>query len=277
VRRLTRPPLLVGAGLVVAAAVAAALVATGTGPGGPTLRDLALNGTAPRTAQLSLTVSDGGSYSVQGSLTLDFSAGTFEGTVAIPTLFSNSYFTVVYRDRELLVGAPTLHSLVNASWVAVPTDPISLSGLATDFLDARERMGAVARALGPPTISRSGSFATYRFSARDALVSLPPDVPLTFAPPTTVVAVITVGPAGQFVSGSLNIEGADRDLAVAVAVVAYDRSVTIPVPLPSEVRRIDSAMRERVFGTSTGRVNQLLTAAGIASLATIAISVPAAR
>jgi hypothetical protein len=267
-------------GVVVAAiaiVVAVVLVATGRAPSGLSVRDLVLDGKPLTTARLSLTISDGGSYSLQGRVAVNFASDQFSATVAVPTLFSDTYFTAVYRDQQLLFGAPTLVSLLHSPWVEVSTEPISLNGLASDLLNPGGIIAAMAHQLGAYRLSHAGSFTTYHFAVPAATVTLPGDVPLTLPKEMAVVATITVGPAGQFAAATFAFSGPGRYMAVTTSVTAYDAPVSVPSPSASQVRPFSPAMRESVFGTTKGRINRLLTPAGIASLAGISISVPTTR
>jgi hypothetical protein len=238
-----------------------------------TAADVDTHGLPPTTAVVTFSFGTGDEYSETGHAVVDFTTEEVAGTLAIPELLTTITCSFVLTPTTLYFAVPSLVGKVGAAWVAVPTeDHDGLASSAAVLGDMRGSLAETSRALGAPTVTRHDGFTTSTFTDQQGHVALPPDAPWTLPGTVDLTVGLTVGPTDQFAAGRFVVSSPSQFLASSVTIQRYDRPVTITVPPPNQVRPITRALRQRVFGTTHGRLNRLLTPLGLASLLTIRVS-----
>lgn len=260
--------------VAVVAGVTAFVVAVA--PGSPTAvteADLALHGHAPTSLVATYTVSDG-QYSVTGRVRVDFATREVAGTVNVPGFISVDSASFVLTATTLYLDEPTLDSTVGAPWVDVSTPRAGggFAALAHLLASTRSLVETGTSGLGVETVTRVRSFARFRFHNPTAHVVFPVGVPLRFPRAVDLTTSVTVGSAGQFAAGSVSAVAPGFDYGLALTVQDYDHPVTIPVPPPDAVRPLTPALRRRIFGTTSGLINELLTPGVLAELLRVRVT-----
>lgn len=260
--------------VAVVAAITAFVVAVAPGPATTaTEADLALHGRAPTSLVATYSVSDG-QYDVTGRVRVDFTTRTVAGTVNVPGFISVDSASFVLTATALYLDEPTVGSIVGAPWVdvATPRAGDGFAALARLLESTRTRVMTAPRALGGESVTRAGTVTRFRFHNPRAHVLLPPGVPLRLPSAVDLTTTVTVGSSGQFAAGSVTASAPGFDYGLAITVQDYDHPVTIEVPPRDAVRPLTPALRRRIFGTTSGLINELLTPAVLADLLRVRVT-----
>ncbi len=259
---------LVGASVAVAGLITYVAVGATTSPSDASL---ALHGSVPTTATMTLAIDTGGSAQITATVDVNFLDNEIAGTATVPGVFSPTTYNFVIANQHLYLGVPSLTSLVHSPWVSLPVTIPPLYPVSLEMSSVKVDLGLLGF-LGTRTTSVQGPFTTYTYQRPSGSITLPSDVPLHIPHPVAITTTVTLASAGQLSAASITLSGRSLYLHATLTVTAYDVPVSITVPPARDVQPLTPALRERVLGSHAGKLNQLLTPAGIASLGQIRVN-----
>ena len=232
------------------AVVAVALTLTGVvaaaTDGSPTAKvsdPLALNGAAPTSVTLALSVTTGAATGVSASVAVDFATNRVSALVRIPLVVSTAAI-----DARLIGSRLYVRSANESSGPWLDTKVATPSLLAVAEVLARPDLGRLrgfART-NPP----SGSSTTYVLTRHGVAVSGLSGSTSGTAQLGTVRWSITVGSGGEFTSSELRVTTARSLTVVDVSAVNYNQPVVVAAPSPLNVKPLAPSVLRRLLNST---------------------------
>ncbi len=237
------------------------IAATDSNPGTSGRDPLALNGYPPRSAQIAFSISTGQQYHVTAEANVNFVTNAVAAQVHIPLAFSNVDVNALFVNKHLYVGLANLNALAGSSWVSIGTPEPSLYGLS---LEMTKPDISLISGFTTKTVTKSGYLTTYRFERDNAALSTPSNFPLSLPHRANVTFSITTGSQGELVATGFSVDSAHSHASIVAVITSYNQPATISAPPSSQVKVLDPALFNRLFGSSP--VGAMLRPGAIASL-----------
>ncbi len=220
------------------------LAATDNNPGGLAKDHLTLNGYPPRTAQLLVNVSTGQGYSLSATVGLDFTTDNIQAIVSFPMMFSVSSIDLRLVDGHLYAGPATATS---GPYLSVPMKQPGLFGLS---LEMTKPDIALISGFSHETVTHHGYVTTYDFQ-RDSVA-----VTHGWGPANQTASLgsldwrIDLGSQGQVIASTMRIRSGRATTTVSVAVLSYNKHLTIAAPPPQEVKSMSSSVLRQLLNSA---------------------------
>jgi hypothetical protein len=260
-------------GAAVLAVVASALTITGVvlaatdpNPSGILKDPLALNGYAPKSADLEVDVSTGQGYSVHANVKVNFVTNSVEATLQVPLVLSSVEGDIRLVNNHLYATTSNLSSVIGASWLATNMSLPSLYGYSLELVKPDI---SLITGFSHKTVTKNGYFTTYDFSRHDVAVTNLDSAKGTLPSVGSLDWSITTGKQGEVTASSLTISTKKSATTISATVLSYNKPVTINAPPPGDVKRESAKFLTKLFGAtplSTLLVPQNLTSLGSAQL-----------
>ena len=249
------------------------VAASDSNPEGINDAALALHGEAPRTGSFNITIDTGQQYQVTGTLNINFRKNQMAGTLNVATIFSTTHIGIIFAEKHLYLGLPSLKSLVHAPWVSVPVpNAPELFGLSIDLANPRVDILRIMQTMGSVVTTKNGPLTTYTV-VRHTHLQIPIKTGINFGTSTTLTVSYTAASAGQLAAAMISVDSGKIHVTVHLTTTAYNAPVNTSPPPAGQVHDLTKALRRLIFGTANpSPISQLLTPAGIASLGQIRVS-----
>ncbi|MBW4030562.1 MAG: hypothetical protein HIU57_07815 [Acidobacteria bacterium] len=239
---MSRRPWVPAAVLSVAACVATAgLVPVGSA-GAATLDRLALNGRAPRTVEMNVTVATGG-LSASGVIWLNAATDSFSAKLEVPLVSTSTEFDLRAVGHVIYLTSPNLSTASGPVWYTLRASWPRL-GAYGHFLAKPD--AAILTLLANARVSHQGHFTTYE--ATRSHVSLGTVGAAHRASPAGKLDVrLTTGAQGEFTSLRASLTSGAATTTVSMNVVSYNHPVTIVAPPRSRATTSAAPLLRQLF------------------------------
>ena len=228
---------------------------------------LALNGIAPQSSELHVSISTSQSYSASATVTINFATNAIEANVQVPMVASSSGVDVRLVDHHVYVAMANLSALFGASWLSAPVKQPSLQKLAEEMLHPDV---AHVRGFTHATITKNGSSTTYSYRRNNVVVASPAGLALHLPAHVSLTLTVTTGSQGELTASSFSATSAHSSISINSTVLAYNQSAQISVPPTRMVKPLDRSIVRQLLGTSP--LATLLTPRGLTSLGMVQLN-----
>jgi hypothetical protein len=221
------------------------------------LSDAALNiaGRPPTSMTGTFDITTDQQNSITGTFSSNLQSGASKISLSIPLIFSTSTYYVEVVDGKVYVGAPSLSSVLGASWFSYPVKEPSLYAASAFLQDGKLITDELPTVVGAKSVTTQGPFTTYHFTRSAPLETkalegtlgvLGIHLPTHFHTDTA----ITLASQGQISGASFTITGKGIFLQASVTVTSYDQPVTITPPPANQVHPLSENILQKVFGSA---------------------------
>lgn len=222
------------------------LAATDPNPSGIAKDSLALHGVPPRSASLSMTVSNGQSYSVSATINVNIDTSRAQAIVQFPLLFSQTSVDLRLVGNHIYAEAADISS---GKWLEMNARPPSFFGFALEMTQPAPDLQLI-KSFHHEVVTKSGYSTTYGFSSNDVALSN-----VLGTPKKTVLGsldiTITTGSDGELTGATMTSRSRHDMSKITVQVLSYNQPARIAAPLAKDVNPLRvSSLRQLFSGTS---------------------------
>jgi hypothetical protein len=248
--------------VAVVALVSAAVVygASGTsGVGG--VDPLVLNGRAPHSVELRVSLSTGTSFTTSGTVTINTSANALGARLLVPVLTADTEVDVRATGGHVYLTSPNLADASGPVWYTLATHWPSFAGLSKFLLRPNP---STLTLLANAKIVHAGYATTYEFKRSNVALG---SLTSTHSPKSlkgTLELHLTTGAQGEFTSLRAIITSASATTTVRLGVVSYNHSVSITPPPATRARSSASPLISQIL--SSGALGSLYVPAQLLTL-----------
>jgi hypothetical protein len=222
-----RPLVALGALILAVALIVAGVVYASSGPTTPTSDPLVLNGHAPRTAELIMSVATGGLLSVSGTLWIDAATSSLSAKLEVPLVSSSTEFDVRAVHNELYLTSPNLADASGPVWYVLHATWPSITRFAKDVVDPNATLLTL---LANARTMHHGFDTTYELTRSHVSLGTFGDKKASPAATGNLKVRVTTGAQGEFTGIWASLQSGGATTTVSMDVVSYNRSVTIVAP-----------------------------------------------
>lgn len=255
-------------GAAVLAVVASALTITGVvlaatdpNPSGIAKDPLALNGYPPRTADIEVVVSTGGSYSVQSNVNINFRTDAIEAKIQIPLAFSSLEADVRLAHHHLYASTANLSSVIGAKWLSTRLTLPSLFGYSLEFVKPDI---SLISGFSHRTVTKNGNYTTYDFSRDDVAVTYLGAAKGSLPGVGRLEWSVTTGRQGEVTASTLLISNKKSTTKIVATVLSYNQPARIEAPPANQVKPESARFLMKLLGSTP--VGTLLVPENLSSL-----------
>lgn len=241
------------AGLLVAAAVTFVSVLTVNADTAPSTKDpLVLNGHSPRTVELSINLSTGGSLRTSGTIGIDFASSSLRAQLEVPMLTAATAFSVRAINHRLYLTSPNLDNAAGPVWYTLGVKWPSITSLARYLVKPNV---ALLTLLANARITHSGYSTTYEF--QESHVALGTLGKAKAAGATGHLSVrLSTGRQGEVTGAWASLVSPSATTTVSLRVLSYNHPLTITAPPSSQPTTSASPLISQLL--STGALGALI-------------------
>src|SRR5271155_1558053 len=193
--------------------------ATDNNPSGTPKDPLALNGYPPKTAQLALKVTTGGTYSLTGTVDVDFAKDSVQAQLLVPLVFSATAFNLLLVDHHVYIGSSNLSKIFGAPWLATSIKQPSLFGIS---LEMTKPDISLISGFDHRSVTKKGYLTTYSYRRDNVILGTTSASPITMPAKTDLDVSITVGSQRELTSISVSEKSKRSSLTISLNVLSYN-------------------------------------------------------
>jgi hypothetical protein len=239
--------------VAVVALVSAAVVYGASGTSGVGRVDpLVLNGRAPHSVELRVSLSTGASFTTSGTVAIDTSANALGARLLVPVLTADTEVDVRATGGHVYLTSPNLADASGPVWYTLATRWPSFAGLSKFLLRPNS---STLTLLANASIAHAGYVTTYEFNRSNVALG---SLTSSHSPSNlkgTLEIRLTTGAQGEFTSLRVVIISASATTTVQLDVVSYNHSVSIAPPPLARARASASPLISQIL--SSGALGSL--------------------
>lgn len=213
------------------------LAATDANPAGKVVDHLALNGYPPKTANATLTLTNGTGATLSANVSINFRRNEVGATLDFPLVFTNvAVNALVEHDRLYLRSGEAS----NGTWYAFKVPTPSLFGLALEL--TKPDVGLITGL--HERVTRAQGSTTYVFTKRDVAL-------------TTLVSTkdslgslrwsITTGPQGEITVSELALRAGQTTTTLRLVIESYNQPAHLSAPPTAQVKQLSPSLLRQVL------------------------------
>jgi hypothetical protein len=210
--------------------------ATNANPSGIAKDPFALNGYPPKTAEMAIKITTGGSYSLTGTAEVDFAKDSVQAQLLVPLVFSATAFNVRLVNHHLYIGSSNLSKIFGAPWLATSIKQPSLFGLS---LEMTKPDISLISGFDHRTVTKNGYLTTYNYRRDNVVLGTTSASPIKMPASTDLDVSITVGSQRELTAISVSETSKRSTLTISLNVLSYNAPLRIGAPSAKDVKPVD--------------------------------------
>jgi hypothetical protein len=252
VNRTRRLVLAVGS-VLVAVVLATGIVYGTSGNAEPAKDSLVLNGHAPRSMELGVTLSTGGSFRTSGTITINATTSSLSAVLQVPVVTADTTFYVrAVKDRVYLTS-PNLADASGPVWYTLAAKWPPLAGLAHYLVKPN---AAVLTLLANARVVHHGHETTYELHRTNVALGALRSSGRTISANGTLDVRLTTGRQGEFTELWIATSTKTSTTTVDLRVLSYNQTAIIVVPPKSRSTTSASPLLQQLL--SSGALGSLV-------------------
>ncbi len=195
----------------------------------PRVDPLVLQGRAPRTVNMAMTLTTGGSLQVSGTITMDATTNSLSAQLQVPVITAATTIDVRALHGRLYLTSPNLANASGPVWYTQDVQWPPIAGLSR-YLEKPN--AALLTLLANARVTHEGYATIYEFQrSKVALGTLVTKKSTSAVTETgSLTARLTTGAQGEFTALWLSLATASATTTITLRVLSYNHPTTIVAP-----------------------------------------------